>query len=57
MKKRRLGNSEASALGFGCIGLSGYGPAIEKQQAIEIASLKGMPGDSNYRLPVIAQSG
>jgi hypothetical protein len=37
MLKRRLGKSnlEVSALGFGCMGLSyGYGPAIEKQQAI-----------------------
>ena len=37
MKKRAMGKSglEVSALGFGCMGLSyGYGPAIEKQQAI-----------------------
>ena len=37
MKKRKLGNLEVSALGFGCMGLSyGYGPAIEKQQAITV---------------------
>ena len=39
MKKRRLGrnNLEVSALGFGCMGLSfGYGPALEKQNAISL---------------------
>jgi aryl-alcohol dehydrogenase-like predicted oxidoreductase len=39
VKKRPLGNCglEVSALGFGCMGLSyGYGPAIEKQQAIGV---------------------
>lgn len=39
MKKRILGNSglEVSALGLGCMGLSfGYGPATEKQEAIEL---------------------
>lgn len=39
MQKRILGKSglEVSALGFGCMGLSfGYGPAIEKQQGLEI---------------------
>ena len=37
MKKRTVGNLEVSALGFGCMGLSyGYGPAIEKQQAIDM---------------------
>jgi aryl-alcohol dehydrogenase-like predicted oxidoreductase len=39
MKKRKLGRSdlEVSALGFGCMGLSfGYGPALEKQQAISL---------------------
>jgi aryl-alcohol dehydrogenase-like predicted oxidoreductase len=39
MQKRTLGNSglEVSALGFGCMGLSfGYGPAIEKNEAIKI---------------------
>jgi aryl-alcohol dehydrogenase-like predicted oxidoreductase len=39
MKSRRLGrnNLEVSALGFGCMGLSfGYGPALEKQNAISL---------------------
>ena len=39
MKKRRLGRSdlEVSALGFGCMGLTfGYGPALEKQNAIAL---------------------
>src|SRR6266705_3099597 len=37
MRKRRLGNLEVSALGFGCMGLSyAYGPATEKQQAIAV---------------------
>jgi aryl-alcohol dehydrogenase-like predicted oxidoreductase len=39
MQKRILGNNglEVSAIGFGCMGLSyGYGPATEKQQAMEV---------------------
>jgi aryl-alcohol dehydrogenase-like predicted oxidoreductase len=39
MKKRGLGrgNLEVSTLGFGCMGLSfGYGPALEKQEAISL---------------------
>jgi aryl-alcohol dehydrogenase-like predicted oxidoreductase len=39
MQKRTLGKSglEVSALGLGCMGLSfGYGPAIEKEQAIKL---------------------
>lgn len=39
MNKRTLGkgNLEVSAIGLGCMGLSyGYGPAIEKQQAIAL---------------------
>lgn len=39
MQKRRLGKSglEVSALGLGCMGLSyGYGPATEKEQAIQL---------------------
>jgi aryl-alcohol dehydrogenase-like predicted oxidoreductase len=37
MKKRKLANLEVSALGLGCMGLSyGYGPAVEKQQAITV---------------------
>lgn len=39
MQKRKLGkdNLEVSAIGFGCMGLSfGYGPALDKQEAIEL---------------------
>ena len=39
MEKRKLGNSglEVSTLGLGCMGLSfGYGPAIDKQEAISL---------------------
>ena len=39
MLKRTLGKSglEASALGFGCMGMSfGYGPAIGRQQGISL---------------------
>src|SRR6201995_4957191 len=39
MEKRTLGTSglEVSALGFGCMGLSfGFGPAIEKSEAIKV---------------------
>jgi len=39
MKKRKLGRGdlEVSALGFGCMGLTfGYGPALEKQNAIAL---------------------
>jgi aryl-alcohol dehydrogenase-like predicted oxidoreductase len=39
MQKRKLGKSglEVSALGFGCMGLSfGYGPPVEKQEAIAV---------------------
>src|SRR4051812_36226070 len=39
MQTRKLGTSgpEVSALGLGCMGLSfGYGPAVEKQQGIDL---------------------
>jgi aryl-alcohol dehydrogenase-like predicted oxidoreductase len=37
MQKRKLGNLEVSALGFGCMGLSfGFGPATDKAEAIQV---------------------
>ena len=39
MQKRQLGKSglEVSSLGLGCMGLSfGYGPAVDKQQGIDL---------------------
>jgi aryl-alcohol dehydrogenase-like predicted oxidoreductase len=39
VEKRKLGNSnlEVSAVGLDCMGLSfGYGPAVDKQQAIAL---------------------
>ena len=39
MQKRKLGKGglEASAIGFGCMGLTfAYGPAMEKQAAIAL---------------------
>jgi aryl-alcohol dehydrogenase-like predicted oxidoreductase len=38
MQKRKLGNNlEVSAIGLGCMGLNvGYGPAVDKQQAITL---------------------
>src|SRR5690242_967816 len=37
MQKRKLGNFEVSALGFGCMGMShSYGPAGEKSEMIAI---------------------
>ncbi len=37
MQKRHLGTLEVSALGFGCMGVTfGYGPAIEKKDAIAV---------------------
>jgi aryl-alcohol dehydrogenase-like predicted oxidoreductase len=42
MEKRTLGNSglEVSAIGFGCMGISfGYGPAMEKSEAISLIRL------------------
>ncbi|RYZ43318.1 MAG: aldo/keto reductase [Myxococcaceae bacterium] len=42
MQKRKLGNSglEVSAMGLGCMGLSyGYGPATEKQEALQLIRL------------------
>ncbi|HEY3639361.1 MAG TPA: aldo/keto reductase [Rhizomicrobium sp.] len=37
MQKRKLGNLEVSAIGFGCMGLSfSYGPPTEKSQAIAL---------------------
>jgi aryl-alcohol dehydrogenase-like predicted oxidoreductase len=37
MQKRRLGNLEVSALGFGCMSISAnYGPATERNQGIEV---------------------
>ena len=37
MQKRKLGQLEVSAVGYGCMGLSyGYGPATDRQEAIRI---------------------
>jgi aryl-alcohol dehydrogenase-like predicted oxidoreductase len=37
MQKRKLGNLEVSALGYGCMGLNyGYGPATDRSEAIRI---------------------
>jgi aryl-alcohol dehydrogenase-like predicted oxidoreductase len=37
MQKRKLGELEVSAIGYGCMGLSyGYGPAIDRQEGIRI---------------------
>src|ERR1700749_1770445 len=37
MQKRKLGNLEVSAIGFGCMGISfGYGPAMDKSAAIAL---------------------
>lgn len=37
MQKRKLGNLEVSAIGFGCMGLSfGYGPATDKKDGIAL---------------------
>jgi aryl-alcohol dehydrogenase-like predicted oxidoreductase len=37
MESRRLGHLEVSALGLGCMGLTfGYGPAADREQAIEL---------------------
>jgi aryl-alcohol dehydrogenase-like predicted oxidoreductase len=42
MKRRKLGNLEVSALGFGCMNMSfGYGPAADKQQAIAVRRTLG----------------
>ena len=37
MQKRKLGNLEVSALGFGCMSISAnYGPAADKNQGIKV---------------------
>jgi aryl-alcohol dehydrogenase-like predicted oxidoreductase len=37
MQKRKLGELEVSAIGFGCMGLSyGYGPATDRSEAIKL---------------------
>lgn len=37
MKKRKLGNLEVSAVGYGCMGLSyGYGPATDRHEGITL---------------------
>src|SRR5512146_1343400 len=37
MKKRKLGNLEVAAIGYGCMGLSyGYGPAADRTEAIAL---------------------
>src|SRR6266699_5968795 len=37
MQKRKLGNLEVSAIGFGCMSISAnYGPAADRKQGIEV---------------------
>jgi aryl-alcohol dehydrogenase-like predicted oxidoreductase len=37
MQKRKLGNLEVSAIGYGCMGLDyGYGPATDRQEGIRV---------------------
>jgi aryl-alcohol dehydrogenase-like predicted oxidoreductase len=45
LQKRKLGNLEVSAIGYGCMGLSyGYGPPTDRREAIRIIRLAAERG-------------
>ena len=56
MQKRVLGQGlEVSAIGYGCMGLSyGYGPGVEKQEAIRMIRASRTPGKARWSARPIA---